>query len=166
MPGGLYYTVVTIHVLAALVWLGGMFFFALVGAPALRRIEPASLRADLFRRLGEAFLPVAWTCIAVLVVTGLINLHLRGLLDTYVLGDAAFWRSRFGTALAWKLGAVAVMVGVGAFHDFVLGPRASRLDAGTPTAMHARRTAAWLARINALAGVVLVIAAVRLARGG
>jgi hypothetical protein len=58
------------------------------------------------------------------------------------------------------------MVTVSAVHDFVLGPRASLLQPGSPRALAARRRAAWLARVNAIVGVVLVIAAVRLARGG
>lgn len=41
MPLG-YYLTVSIHLLAALFWLGGMFFLALVGAPALRRLPPSS----------------------------------------------------------------------------------------------------------------------------
>jgi putative copper resistance protein D len=51
----LYLLNVTLHVLAALLWLGGMFFFALVGAPVLRRLEPAALRARIFAEPGQAF---------------------------------------------------------------------------------------------------------------
>lgn len=163
---GLYYLNVTAHLLAALLWLGGMFFLAAVGAPVLRRVDPPELRAELFRKLGERFRAVGWAAIAVLVVTGVLNLRFRGLLDWRVLGDAAFWGSRYGVALGWKLGAVGVMLGVQAVHDFVLGPRASGLGSGSPGALRARRWAAWLARINAAVGVALVVAAVRLARGG
>src|SRR5690554_4486628 len=48
----LYHLNVTLHVLAALLWLGGMFFLAVVGAPVLRKVEPAALRARLFQELG------------------------------------------------------------------------------------------------------------------
>ena len=34
----LYYLSVTLHLLAALSWLGGIFFLALVGAPVLRAV--------------------------------------------------------------------------------------------------------------------------------
>jgi uncharacterized membrane protein len=47
-----YFVNVTVHVFAALLWLGGMFFLAVVGAPVLRSVEPPELRAQLFRRLG------------------------------------------------------------------------------------------------------------------
>lgn len=162
----LYYLNVTAHLLAALFWLGGMFFLAVVGAPVLRRVEPAELRAELFRRLGESYRLAGWIAISVLVVTGTLNLYFRGMLDPAVLGSRAFWATRYGHALGWKLVAVASMIVVSALHDFVLGPAASRARAGTPEALRFRRKAALLARANAILGLVVVIAAVRLARGG
>lgn len=149
-----------------MLWLGGMFFLAAVGAPVLRRVEPPSLRAELFRDLGARFRAVGWVAVGILLATGLLNLRLRGLLDADTLADAAFWSRPYGRALAWKLVLVAAMVSLSAVHDFVLGPRASRLVPGSPESLAARRRAAWLARINAALGVALVAVAVRLARGG
>jgi len=162
----LYQLNVTLHVLAALFWLGGMFFLAVVGAPVLRKVEPPALRAELFRKLGEGFRVAGWVSIGILLLTGVGNLHFRGLLDADVLGSAAFWSQRYGRTLLWKLLAVAVMIGVSAVHDFWLGPKAGELTPGSPEALRARRAAAWLARINAVVGIVLVFVAVRLARGG
>lgn len=160
----LYLLNVTVHVLAALLWLGGMLFLAAVGAPVLRTVEPPALRAELFRRLGQRFRTVGWIAIGALVATGILNLHFSAALSR--LNDAGFWGTRYGHALAWKLAAVAVMITISAVHDFVLGPRASSLRPGTPESLRARGRAAWLARINAVVGIVVVVAAVRLARGG
>lgn len=162
----LYHVNVTLHVLAAMLWLGGMFFLAAVGAPVLRRVEPASLRAELFRSIGEQFRRVGWAAIAVLIATGALNLHLRGVLHLDVLQNVGFWRSPYGVSLAVKLATVAIMVSISAFHDFIHGPRAGRLAPGTPAALAMRTRAAWMARLNAVVGIVLVISAVRLARGG
>ena len=161
-----YYIGVTIHVLAALVWLGGMFFVGLVGAPLLRSVESAAVRQRLFHELGVRFRAVGWICIVVLVVTGIGNLHFRGLLTRSVLGSAAFWETVVGHALAVKLASVVVMIAVSAVHDFWLGPAAGRVEAGSPAALALRRRAALLARVNAVVGLIVVIAAVRLARGG
>jgi putative copper resistance protein D len=161
-----YWVSVTLHLLAALLWLGGTFFLAVVGAPVLRRVEPSELRAELFRRIGVAFRRVGWVSIAILLVTGVLNLHFRGLLRSSVLGSSLFWASRYGQALAWKLGCVAAMVVLSALHDFVVGPAASRYPAESAAALRNRRAAAWLARAGAAVGLVLVMAAVRLARGG
>lgn len=162
----LYLLNVTLHVLAAMLWLGGMFFFALVGAPVLRRLDPPSLRARLFGELGLAFRRVGWIAIGVLLVTGVLNLAFSGLLTSGRLAGGAFWTSPYGRALAWKLAAVATMLAVSATHDFVHGPRAGRLEPGSPAAQRARTRASWLARLNAVVGLLLVYFAVRLARGG
>ena len=155
---------VTLHVIAAMLWLGGMLFLALVGAPVLRRVEPAALRAELFNDLGLRFRTAGWIAVGVLVVTGLVNLHYHGVLAWEVLGHARFWRTRFGTALAVKLAAVALMLALQAAHDFIDGPRAARAAPGTPEAARLRTRAAMLARLNALVGLVLIVAAARLPR--
>jgi uncharacterized membrane protein len=163
----LYYVNVTIHVLAAMLWLGGMFFLGIVGAPVLRSIEPPPLRQRLFQELGSRFRRVGWIAIAVLVTTGIVNLYFRGWLHwSGVLGSGHFWSSAVGHALAAKLVAVMLMISISAIHDFIHGPRAGRAPPGSPAAVAFRKQAALLARMNALLGVILVIAAVRLARGG
>lgn len=157
---------ITLHVLAAMFWLGGMFFLGLVGAPILRRIEPPSLRQQLFNDLGVRFRTAGWVAVAVLLVTGFGNLYFRGWMHwNGVLGSSAIWASDAGRVLALKLAAVLVMLITSAVHDFALGPAASRQEAGSPEALVLRRRAALLARLNALLGIVVVVAAVRLARG-
>ena len=158
---------VTVHVLAAMFWLGGMFFLGLIGAPVLRAIDPPSLRQKLFNDLGTRFRTAGWIAIGVLLLTGMGNLYFRGLLAwNDILGSAEFWQSDVGSMLLLKLVAVAVMVAVSAVHDFALGPAASRTEPGSAEAVTLRKRAAWLARVNALVGTVVVVAAVRLARGG
>ena len=161
----LYYINVTIHVLAALVWLGGMFFLALVGAPVLRGVEPAELRQALFDQLGRRFRSVGWIALGVLLVTGVANLYFRGLMHWQgVWANGAFWRSTWGTALAVKLAAVLVMLVVEGYHDWVLGPRAGQIVANTPEAAAFRARASMYARVAAVCGLIIVVAAVRLAR--
>lgn len=162
-----YYVNVTIHVLAAMLWLGGMFFLGIVGAPVLRAIEPPPLRQRLFQELGTRFRRTGWYAIVVLVVTGVLNLYFRGWLHwNGVLNSGAFWRTAVGHALAAKLVAVVLMISISAIHDFIHGPRAGRATPGSAEAIALRKQAAMLARLNAFVGIIVVIAAVRLARGG
>jgi uncharacterized membrane protein len=156
-----YLATVALHILAAVVWLGGMLFFA-IAAPVLRRLEDERGRAELFDALGRRFRVVGWACVTLLVATGIEQLRARGWWGWALWTGTGVWR----TALGWKLALAALMVVVQAVHDFWLGPRAGRAVPGTPEARSLRRSAAWLARLNALAGLVLVYVAVRLARGG
>ena len=68
--------------------------------------------------------------------------------------------------LAGKLTLVAAMLAISVVHDFFLGPKATQLTPGSPESVAFRRRASWLARVNALLGLVVVWAAVLLARGG
>ena len=120
----------------------------------------------LFRTLGKRFRTVGWICIAVLLLTGIGNLYFRDLLRMELLTDLEFWSSSYGTTLAWKLGCVGCIVSGSALHDFVLGPRAGRLDPNSQTAEMERRRSAYIARANVIVGLALLIVAVRLARGG
>ena len=160
MGGRGYLVTVTMHVLAAVIWLGGAFFFALVGAPVLRQVEPPEARRALFDALGRRFRVVGWTAVAVLLASGLLLLHLRGWLDPAL--DGSLWWTPAGRLLGWKLAAVAGMIVATAVHDFLLGPRAARGGAGAE--VHRLRSARW-ARAGALLGLLALLAAVRLARG-
>ncbi|HEY0672729.1 MAG TPA: DUF4149 domain-containing protein [Longimicrobiales bacterium] len=160
----LYHFNVFIHVMAALLWLGGMFFLAVVGAPVLRKLPSPELRAQMFTQIGRQFRWVGWIAITTLIITGLLNLRFRGMLSMSMLGSAELWRTPYGQALAWKLVSVTVMLIVQGIHDFIHGPAASASAPGTPEALRLRKQAAWMARINAILGIIVVMAAVKLAR--
>lgn len=163
----LYYISVTVHVLATMLWLGGMFFVGLIGAPVFRAIEPPALRQRVFHQLGLRFRRMAWWTIGALVVSGAVNLYYRGWLHWHGVWDSRqFWSTSVGQTLAVKLSIVALMVAISAIHDFILGPRAGSMTPGSPAALAFRQRAALLARANAILGVLLVAAAVRLVRGG
>jgi uncharacterized membrane protein len=136
-----------LHVLAAITWIGGMLFIALVLVPVTRGLEDAALRRRLVQAAGRRFRVVGWVALAVLVATGLVNLALR----PELLGVPRFWV---------KAALVAAALVLSAVHDFVLGPRAGRPD------LHpsARAQASWLARAEIL--VVLAIVALGLALRG
>ncbi|HET6680978.1 MAG TPA: CopD family protein, partial [Gemmatimonadaceae bacterium] len=145
----------------------GMFFLALIGAPVLRHIEPASQRQALFQAFGLRFRRLGWAALATLVVTGTLLLHVRGLLIwDGVLGAPDFWRTRTGVALAVKLGSVTVMLLTSGLHDFILGPAAGRAVSGSNEALALRQRSARLARFTAMLGLLIVIAAVALVRPG
>lgn len=160
----MYSLTVTVHLLATLFWLGGTFFLGIVGAPALRGLEP-DLRSRLFREIGVRFRTTGWVAITVLLITGVMNLHFRGLLGPALHGGGGFWLTGMGRILAWKLGLVAVMISLAAIHDFWLGPLAGRLPSGSVQHRRVRASVAWMGRANAILGVLLVYVATRLVRG-
>jgi copper resistance protein D len=163
MPRELYLLSVTVHVMAAIFWLGGMFFFGVVGAPLLRQEDPET-RSRLFHSLGLRFRTWAWGALALMLVTGVLNSWSRGYLRP--LSDTEFWSSALGIAFGLKLVLVAVMLVLSAVHDFSLGPRTGLAAPGSAEAERLRRAGLMLARVNGVLALALIYVAVRLARGG
>jgi putative copper export protein len=161
----LYFPTVTLHVLTATLWIGAMLFFA-IAAPVLRRVDDDRLRAGLFDALGRRFRLVGWICVALMLATGVLQLRMRGWWGATFWSGPSLLGTALGVTLMCKLALVAFMIGVQAVHDFWLGPRAGTATPGSDAARRLRARAAGLARLNALAALLLVYAAVRLARGG
>lgn len=61
---------IALHVLAAVVWVGGMFFAYVVLRPSVGGIEPAPERPRLWRRVFARFFPWVTAAVAVLIVSG------------------------------------------------------------------------------------------------
>jgi uncharacterized membrane protein len=57
------------HVLAAVIWVGGMFFAYVVLRPGIGPLEPA-VRLPLWYRVLSRFFPWVWLSIAVLLASG------------------------------------------------------------------------------------------------
>ncbi len=58
-----------LHLLAAVVWVGGMFFAYMALRPAAGPLEPA-VRLALWQRVFDRFLHWVWAAVALLLVTG------------------------------------------------------------------------------------------------
>jgi len=129
-----------LHVMAAITWIGGMLFIALVLVPVTRRVSDPALRTRLVQEAGRRFRTVGWIALGLLLLSGLGNLWFR----PYLLGVGRF---------QWKLGLVVLALVLSAVHDFVLGPRAGR--PGADPALRVR--ASWLARVNVVVVVLAVL---------
>lgn len=150
-----------LHVLAAVAWIGGMLFLSVVLAPLYRARRGNPDVAGLFRLAATRFRFVVWASAAVLVVTGPMLLQFR---DLSFL-DPASWPA----VVAVKLALVTALLLLTAVHDLVLGPRVAASAAGgpgvrSPTDRLIFALSAWLPRVSLLLGVMVVCAAVVLAR--
>lgn len=151
--GVTYLALVTLHLLAVVVWLGGMLFLGLVITPALRDRPPAE-RAILLHVVGRRFLKIAWAALAILLVTGPALWAFRGFVLT--------------PAMSAKLALVAVILLLSLLHDFLLGPRlVAQLQKGGEgkETLRLRHRVALLARLNVLLAIAVVILGVALRRG-
>jgi putative copper resistance protein D len=122
VPHWLEIALVVVHVLAAIVWVGGTVALTFIAVPAIRRLtgEP---RQVAMRALGRRWRPIGWTALPVLVATGIP-------LAAHVLpGSGGGAKAVFGV----KMGAFLTLLVTAYFHDFVLGPRlAAEIREGCP----------------------------------
>ncbi len=160
--------VVLIHVLAAIIWLGGMFFIALVVVPALRNFEPREKRTEVISATAKRFRKIGWIAIIILFVTGLINIINRGVTHEMIFSGALL-SSYFGKVLAIKLCLFLLMLILSVSHDFILGPRHLKLlqtQKSNPLPISElnkkRKMMSWLARLNVLIVILIVACAVML----
>lgn len=130
-----------LHVLAAITWIGGTLFIAFVLVPVTRQVGDPRLRADLISQSGKRFRAVAWIALTLLIATGLVMLFRR----PWFLQVPAF---------QLKVILVSLALGLAALHDFVLGPRAGRLP---PELSAPRKRLSWIARLNVLIVLVIVL---------
>lgn len=165
----LYLVSVWVHVIAATLWIGGLFFIVLVVVPWLRRGgREGRVDAGAFlRETGERFRAVGWICFGLVFVTGTFNLWVRGVrLENLV--DPGWWTSGFGSAVGLKLLAFLMVIVVSLIHDFQVGPAATaaiREDPRSPETAALRRKASLLGRLNGLLALVLVALGVVIVRG-
>ena len=108
--------VLWIHWLAAISFIGGMFFYFLVSHPALLALN-ATDTSRLSKRVDQRFKTFRWLALMVLLGTGVMNLLSEG--DSLLMAS-----SSYGGKLAIKLLLVMVVFVLMGVYDFVLPPKA------------------------------------------
>ncbi len=132
-----------LHVLAVLIWIGGVAFVTLVLIPACRGIAEAPAQLELFERLEQRFAAIArWS----VLLAGLSGLWLVWRLGVWArFSDPAGWWWMHGMVAVWAIFALMLFV----LEPFVLHKL---------FAQHARRDpVGTMARIQRVHGVLLTV---------
>jgi copper resistance protein D len=136
-----------VHLLAAIVWVGGTVALVFVAVPPLQRLQGPE-RAALLRELGRRWRPIGWSALGVAVATGI------ALADRAHAFDGA--PHDFDWVLAVKGALVGVLVAGAYLHDFVLGPGLARqMREGRPQSLRSLLVA--IGRLNLLLTVAIPI---------
>jgi len=106
-----------VHVLAAIVWVGGTVALVFVAVPPVQRLE-GEQRARVLRAFGRRWRPIGWSALGVAIVSGAIVASRDGAFDTTP--------TKFDWVLAIKGALVGLLVAGAYLHDFVLGPGLAR----------------------------------------
>ncbi len=146
--------VLWLHLLAVVVWLGGLLFQSHVLFPQIKAGGGGPVAVGAIRR----FRPVAWSAVGLLVLTGVHNL-------TRLPPLGALLETGTGTLLALKLLLALAAISLAAHRDFGLASRLIRaLEAG-PAPLTLLRTIAWFDRVVLLLGIVVLYLGLAVGRG-
>lgn len=155
------FALVWIHLLAAVVWIGGMVFLSVVLVPVLKRDGAFAQYALLFRTVAYRFRAVVWGAMGILVATGL----------TLVAGRSIplMEPSRWPTIFAAKIGLVTLLFTLTLLHDLVVGPRVRQTLGKAESDRTTRerlllRYSVLLPRMSLLVALLVLLLAVVLAR--
>ena len=136
-----------LHVLAAVIWVGGMFFAYMILRPSLPPLEPSN-RLPVWRRVFARFFPWVWLCVVTLPASGvaMISQEFGGFstLSPYV-------------RIMMVLG--GVMIAIYLFLYFVTWPRfrAAVSASNWPVAETHIRKIRLMVGINLLLGLVTIV---------
>lgn len=108
---------IALHTLAAILWVGGMFFAYVCLRPSMGALEPA-LRCRLWREALGRFFSVVWACVAVLLISGFAligalggmkatGMHVHIMMALGLLMMALFMHVQFGPFRKLKLAVAA-----------------------------------------------------------
>src|SRR5215472_1883225 len=95
-----------VHVLAVVVWIGGVSFVTTIILPAMRKKQPQQWLQE-FDAVERRFAPQARVAVLLVLLSGLYMLYRFGLWDRFV--DARYWWMHLMVAV-WLLFAVLLFV--------------------------------------------------------
>lgn len=138
------YLITWIHLIAAIILMGGLIFFQFVLAPAARHIVADPQSKELVRVAGRRFRTIAWVCLITLILTGAYQmLHESG---------SARIETTWGVVLMLKLFLFVVAFGLILIHDFIIDPHAPSSKNATQS-----RASASLSRADNLQKAIIIM---------
>src|SRR4026208_1652915 len=111
-----YYISVWLHIIGVAFWIGGMLFLPLVLLPGIKDHPD---RKKLLLATGLKFRFYGYIVLAMLFITGLLNIYYRGIR----LSLQFFFESKYGSLVSLKILLFITMIIISIFHDLVFGKK-------------------------------------------
>ena len=156
MPSPVVAASYALHLVATVIWIGGLASLAFLASPLLARL-PASEREAARHVSARRFVPLAWLCLATFVVTGLTQMSANpGYAGLLVVRDS------WSAAILVKHLVVGLMAVVLAYQTWILYPRLERIALGLDAhdivkLVRWRRLDLHLLRLSAILGLLVLL---------
>jgi uncharacterized membrane protein len=149
-----------LHMLATVVWVGGLAAVSIFVLPAARRTLDAAAYSALITQLGSRLQQVGWFSLVVLVGTGMFQMSANPSYKGFLAIS-----NNWAVAIFAKHVVIGLMVLVSAYVTWGLMPRLQRtallrvagrtVDAGQASQLENQET--WLIRLNLILSVVVLL---------
>ena len=143
---------------ATIVWIGGLFFQAVILTPVLSSASSTRDDPRFLESVRRRFDPLAWLALAVLIVTGLTQMSAN---PSY--SGLLVIKNLWSAALLSKHLAIGLMILVAGYQTWILYPQMNRsvlaqaagTDMGADTGFFKRRQARTI-QLNLVLGVIVL----------
>jgi len=150
-----YYISVWLHIIGGAFWIGGMLFLPLVLLPGIKDHPD---RKNLLMATGLKFRFYGYIVLAMMFITGLLNIFLRGLSFSFNF----FIMTRYGQLVELKIILFVLMITISLLHDLIVGRKAVEQMENQNIKLIAR----WTGRLLLLIALVMAYIGVVISRGG
>ncbi len=142
-----------LHLLVAVIWIGGMIFINVVLMPSLLTAEPSE-RGKIMGTVSKRFTIVSWTSMLFLLVTGLIKTPEEMLVNT---------TNSYGLMITVKHILFLIMIIIGSIITFVMAPRMRKFapksgEKPSDEFVKAQNNLKMLSFINMVLGIIVLFA--------
>jgi uncharacterized membrane protein len=145
------------HMLATVLWIGGLTVLLFVVLPLVNRTLPAENRAVLLEQIQRRFDPISWGCLLLLVATGLFQMSANPNYQGFLAIN-----NRWAAAILIKHLLFGVMIIVNAVLTWGVLPGLKRValkrqkGIDAPEDASLRRRELFLLRLNFVLGVLIL----------
>jgi putative copper export protein len=150
-----YYISVWLHIIGGAFWIGGMLFLPLVLLPGIKDHPD---RKNLLMATGLKFRFYGYIVLAMMFITGLLNIYLRGLSFSFNF----FIMTRYGQLVELKIILFVLMITISLLHDLIVGRKAVEQMENKNIKLIAR----WTGRLLLLISLIMAYIGVVISRGG
>lgn len=154
----LYLVSIFIHVISAVFWIGGMLFIPLILLPSIKK-EPN--RILMLYKTGVKLRFYGWISLSLLFLTGLLNMHFRGI----PMSLEFFIDNSYGRLFTHKVALFILILAVSGIHDFRIGTKSIKEMQYTSNRKF-KLLAKLTGYLNLLLALVMVFLGILISRGG
>ncbi|MCG6143590.1 hypothetical protein [Leptospira bandrabouensis] len=160
----LYFILLILHVLSAMIWVGGMIFYVIVFIPVIRNPELKDQKLRLLQLTAIQFRNISYFIFAIFIFSGTGILYLKGFFQNGI--NWKLWASNIGFMFIAKIGLFTVLFLSSLYHDFVTGPKTFTYLTTDPVRFERyRKTSSFFGRFNLLVSLTIAIFGIFVSRG-